>query len=91
MRHPPSHLANFENTSNWNYQHAAVAESRPTSTTHRFRSCAREHGSIKYLMKYFEFKANQETLADVQRVAEDISRLEEAVANVQRREARSSR
>lgn len=42
---------------------------------------------IKYLMKYFGIKANKETLADVQRVAEDISRLEEAVTNVQRREA----
>ncbi len=41
---------------------------------------------IKYLMKYFEIRADQETLADVQRWLEDISRLEEAVA-IQRREA----
>ena len=42
---------------------------------------------VKYLMKYFSIKADQETLADVQHVAEDISRLEEAVANVKGREA----
>jgi len=42
---------------------------------------------IKYVMKYFSIKADKETLADVQRVAQDISRLEEAVANVKSREA----
>jgi hypothetical protein len=38
-------------------------------------------------MKYFSVKADMETLSDVQRVADDISRLEEAVANVKAREA----
>lgn len=42
---------------------------------------------IKYLMKYFSIKADQNTLADVQRVADDIARLESAVANVRGREA----
>lgn len=42
---------------------------------------------IKYLMKYFHISAEKETLADVQRVSEDISRLEEAVENVKQREA----
>ena len=38
-------------------------------------------------MKYFGIKADQTTLADVQRVANHIARLEEAVGNVQGREA----
>jgi hypothetical protein len=42
---------------------------------------------IKYLMKYFSITAVQSCLADVQRIADDISRLEEAVANVKGREA----
>lgn len=41
---------------------------------------------IKYLMKYFSIKADQGTLADVQRIADDISRLEEAIGNVRGRE-----
>ena len=42
---------------------------------------------IKYLMTYFSVKADHVTLADVQRVAGDISRLEEAVANIKVRES----
>ncbi len=84
-----AHLVNFENTSNWNYQRDRnVAEYAPhvhNASLQVVRNASMD--PIKYLMKYFEIKANQETLADVQRVAEDISRLEEAVANVQRREA----
>lgn len=83
-----AHLARFENTSHWNYQRDRhVADYAPH--THNASLQVVRNASmdpIKYLMKYFEIKANQETLADVQRVAEDISRLEEAVANVQRRE-----
>jgi len=42
---------------------------------------------IKYLMKYFSIKADQRTLAEVQQLSEDISRLEEAVSNVRQRES----
>lgn len=84
-----AHLANFENTSHWNYQRDRnVAEYAPrvhNASLQVVRNASMD--PIKYLMKYFEIKANRDTLSDVQRVAEDISRLEEAVANVQRREA----
>lgn len=84
-----AHLANFENTSTWNYQRDRnVAEYAPhvhNASLQVVRNASMD--PIKYLMKYFEIRPNQETLADVQRVAEDISRLEEAVDNVQRREA----
>ena len=84
-----AHLANLENTSAWNNRRDRnVAEYAPhvhNASLQVVRNASME--PIKYLMKYFEIKANQETLADVQRVAEDISRLEEAVGNVQRRES----
>lgn len=84
-----AHLANFENTSAWNNKRDRnVAEYAPhvhNASLQVVRNASME--PIKYLMKYFAIKPNQETLADVQSVAQDVSRLEEAVANVQRREA----
>lgn len=83
-----AHLATFENTSAWNNRRDRnVAEYAPhvhNASLQVVRNASME--PIKYLMKYFGVKATQETLSDVQRVAEDISRLEEAVSNVQRRE-----
>ena len=84
-----AHLATFENTSTWNNRrdrNVAEYESNVHNASLQVvRNASME--PIKYLMKYFHIKANQETLAEVQRVARDISRLEEAVANVQNREA----
>jgi hypothetical protein len=84
-----AHLASFENTSAWNNRRDRnVAEYAPhvhNASLQVVRNASAE--PIKYLMKYFAIAANQETLADVQRVASDISRLEEAVANVVEREA----
>lgn len=84
-----AHLASFENTSAWNYRRDRnVAEYAPhvhNASLQVVRNASAD--PIKYLMKYFAIKADQDTLADVQRVAEDISRLEEAVANVEGREA----
>lgn len=84
-----AHLATFENTSAWNNRRDRnLAEYEPhihNASLQVVRNASME--PIKYLMKYFHIKADKETLADVQRVAEDISRLEEAIANVERREA----
>ena len=84
-----AHLASFENNSRWNNRRDRnVAEYAPhvhNASLQMVRNASAE--PIKYLMKYFSVSSNQETLADVQRVASDISRLEEAVANVQGREA----
>lgn len=83
-----AHLANFQNTSAWNTRRDRnVAEYAPhvhNASLQVVRNASVE--PIKYLMKYFAIKADKETLADVQRVAQDVSRLEEAVANVNRRE-----
>lgn len=84
-----AHLATFENTSAWNNRRDRnVAEYAPhvhNASLQVVRNASQE--PIKYLMKYFGIKADQTTLADVQRVANDIARLEEAVGNVQGREA----
>lgn len=84
-----AHLANFENSSRWrNRRDRNVAEYAPhvhNASLQVVRSASME--PIKYVMKYFSIGSTQETLADVQRVSGDISRLEEAVANVREREA----
>jgi hypothetical protein len=84
-----AHLASFDNTSAWNNRRDRnVAEYAPhvyNASLQVVRNASSD--PIKYLMKYFSVKADQGTLADVQRVADDIARLEEAVANVKGREA----
>jgi hypothetical protein len=83
-----AHLATFENTSAWNNRRdRKVAEYAPhvhNASLQVVRNASAD--PLKYLMKYFSIKADQNTLADVQRVAIDISRLEEAVDNVKSRE-----
>jgi hypothetical protein len=83
-----AHLASFENTSLWkNRRDRHVAEYAPevhNASLQVVRNASAE--PLKYLMKYFLAGANPQTLADLQRVAEDISRLEEAVRNVRQRE-----
>ncbi len=84
-----AHLTSFDNTSAWNYRRDRnVAEYAPrvhNASLQVVRNASAD--PIKYLMKYFSIRADQDTLADVQRVADDIARLEEAVANVREREA----
>ena len=41
---------------------------------------------LKYVMKYFNIKADETNLADVENLGDDISRLEEAVYNLHQRE-----
>lgn len=83
-----AHLASFENTSTWNYRRDRnVAEYAPhvyNASLQVVRNASAD--PIKYLMKYFSVRADVDTLADVQRLAADIARLESAVANVRDRE-----
>ncbi len=84
-----AHLASFDNTSTWNYRRDRNAVEYAPHVHNASLQVVRNASAdpIKYLMKYFSIRADQDTLADVQRVADDIARLEEAVANVRRREA----
>lgn len=83
-----AHLASFQNTSAWsNRRDRNIAEYAPhvhNASLQVIRNASQE--PIKYLMKYFGIKADQLTLADVQRVGNDVARLEEAVRNVKGRE-----
>lgn len=83
-----AHLATFENTSEWNNRRdrhvATYAPHVHNASLQVVRNAKAE--PIKYLMKYFGIRADKETLADLQRVADDIARLESAVANVGARE-----
>ncbi len=84
-----AHLASSQNTSAWNNRRDRnVAQYAPhvhNASLQVVRNASVD--PLKYLMKYFSIKTDQSTLADVQRVADSVSRLEEAVANVKEREA----
>lgn len=84
-----AHLATFTNTSHWNNRRDRnVADYAPhvhNASLNVVRNASAE--PITYLMKYFSIAADQKTLAAVQRVAQDISRLEEAVRNIKGRES----
>lgn len=83
-----AHLASSQNTSQWNYRRDRnVVEIAPhvhNASLQVVRNASVE--PLKYLMKYFSIKADQATLADVQRVSADFARLEAAIDNIRRRE-----
>jgi hypothetical protein len=83
-----AHLATFSNTSAWNYRRDRNLAEYAPHVHHASLQVVRNASAdpIKYLMKYFAIRPDVETLADVQRVAGDISRLEEAIKNVGQRE-----
>ncbi|MCS6574211.1 HNH endonuclease [Curtobacterium flaccumfaciens pv. flaccumfaciens] len=84
-----AHLAGFVNESRWNNRRDRHVVDFAPHVHHASLQVVRNAKiePIKYLMKYFGIKADHATLAEVQRVSEDIARLEEAVANVRGREA----
>ncbi len=83
-----AHLAMSVNTSRWNYRRDRnVAEYAPNihnASLQVVRNAARD--PLRYLMKYFSIKADKETLAKVQRLADDVTRLQAAVDNIEQRE-----
>lgn len=84
-----AHLATFENTSHYNYQRDRNVADYAASNVHNcslqvVRNAAAD--PLKYLMKYFDIKPTEERLAEVEGLGESVSRLEDAVANLRRRE-----
>ncbi|WP_299091570.1 HNH endonuclease [uncultured Microbacterium sp.] len=83
-----AHLSTFQNTSAWNYtrdRNAVVyAPQVHNASLQVVRNASQE--PIKYLMKHFQIRTQPQTLATVQRVADDIARLEAAIGNVRSRE-----
>lgn len=89
-----SHLANFENTSQWNYRRDRNVATYQAPNVHKCSLQVVRNASadpLKYVMKYFNIKADEPTLEDVETLGESISRLEDAVNNLEEREASIAR
>ncbi|MFK4113608.1 HNH endonuclease [Microbacterium sp. NPDC006705] len=85
-----AHLATFENTSAHNYRRDRnVAEYAASNVHNCSLQLVRNAASnpIKYVTKYFDIKADEDTLADVETLGESIASLEAAVANLRARES----
>ncbi|GBG39632.1 HNH endonuclease [Mycobacterium montefiorense] len=85
-----SHLASFQNTSQWNYRRDRNVANYQAPNVHNCSLQVVRNASadpLKYVMKYFSIKADEANLADVENLGEDIGRLEEAVNNLGQREA----
>jgi hypothetical protein len=85
-----AYLASFQNTSHWNYRRDRNVASYQAPHVHNCSLQVVRNASgdpIKYVMKYFSIKADETNLADVENLGDDITRLEDAVYNLQQREA----
>lgn len=85
-----SHLATFENASQHNYRRDRnLADYRARNVHNCSLQVVRNArvDPIKYLTKYFDIKADEANLADIEELGENIARLEGAVNNLQEREA----
>jgi hypothetical protein len=85
-----AHLASFQNTSQYNYRRDRnVADCQAPNVHNCSLQVVRNASSdpLKYVMKYFGIKADEATLPEVERLGESIVRLEDAVNNLQQREA----
>jgi hypothetical protein len=85
-----AHLASFENTSKHKYRRDRNVAEYQASNVHNCSLQVVRNASadpIKYLMKYFNIKADEANLADVENLGEGIARLEDAVDNLRQREA----
>ncbi|MCU1407211.1 MAG: hypothetical protein JWQ43_3514 [Glaciihabitans sp.] len=84
-----SHLATFQNTSQHGYRRDRNIAEYAASNVHNCSLQVVRNAAVdplKYLMKYFDIKANEPQLGAVESLGESISRLEDAVANLKRRE-----
>lgn len=84
-----SHLASFQNTSQFNYQRdrnvAAYADKNVHNCSLQVVRNAKAD-PLKYLMKYFDIKPTESRLAQVEEVGESVGRLENAIENLRLRE-----
>jgi hypothetical protein len=83
-------LATFQNTSRHKYRRDRNEANYQAPNVH---NCSLQvvrnakAAPVKYVMKYFSIKADDAHLADVEKLGEDITRLEDAVNNLEQREA----
>jgi hypothetical protein len=84
-----AHLASFQNTSSWNYKRDRNVANYAAPNVHNCGLQVVRNASadpLKYVMKYFDIKATEDRLADVEKLGESIASLENAVANLHVRE-----
>lgn len=84
-----AHLATFQNTSQWNYRRDRHLANYQAPNVHNCSLQVARNASadpIKYVMKYFNIKPNEQTLEDVESVNESVVRLEAALRNLHERE-----
>lgn len=84
-----AHLASSHNTSQWNYRrdrHLANYHARNVHNCSLQVVRNAQADPLKYLMKYFSITADESTLASVERLGENIARLETAISNLRSRE-----
>jgi hypothetical protein len=84
-----AHLATFANTSRHGYRRDRNVATYGSSNVHNcsLQVVRNAAGSpIKYLMKYFDIPATEESLGSVESLGEQVSRLESAVENLTERE-----
>jgi hypothetical protein len=84
-----AHLAESTNTSSWGYKRDRYVADYGSELVHNaglqvVRNAAAD--PIKYLMKYFDIPATEEKLVEVEELGESISRLENALHNLKKRE-----
>jgi len=82
-------LASFDNTSNYAYKRDRNVADYSSKNVHNgglqlVRNAKAD--PIKYLMKYFDVSATEEKLTDVESLGESISRMENAIQNLNGRE-----
>jgi hypothetical protein len=83
-------LASYSNTSRHNYKRNRNVADFASSNVHNCGLQVVRNASadpIKYLIKYFDISANEEKLAEIESMGESISRLENALQNLESREA----
>ncbi|MGO1973950.1 MAG: HNH endonuclease [Propionibacteriaceae bacterium] len=89
-----AHLASYANTSRHNYRRDRNIATYQDSNVHNCSlQVVRNAGAdpLKYLIKYFNIKANEENLRDVENLGDSVSRLDAAVDNLHQREASITR
>lgn len=85
-----AHLARSDNTSNWNYRRDRNVANYAAANVHNCGLQVVRNASadpLKYVMKYFDIKATEDRLGDVERLGESIASLENALTNLAARES----
>lgn len=83
-------LASFTNTSKFDYKRDKNMADFSSKNVHNASLLVVRNASIepiKYLIKYFDISATEEKLNEVEALGESISRLENAIENLQQRES----